>query len=76
MRAPVAVQGLRDLDGELARGHEHERDRRAGAVGPEALQERQREGGGLAGSGRGLPEQVLPASSGGIASRWIGVGSS
>jgi hypothetical protein len=65
--AAVLVDGLRHLHGQLARGHEHERgglDRRAvvEAVGSaserDALQQRERERGGLAGAGGRLAEEV------------------
>ena len=63
---------------QLARGHQDERHRLRAAVAGSAspLQDRQRERRGLPGAGRGLAEQVAARSSGGIASRWIGVGSS
>ena len=62
--APVAVDGLGDLDREFAGGDEDEGLRGGAAgvrgtrVGVQALQQRQGERGGLAGSGRGLPDDV------------------
>jgi hypothetical protein len=70
------VQGLRHLHGELARGREDERHGVAAAPGLQALQHRQGERRCLARAGRRLADQVAPASRQGIASRWIGVGSS
>ena len=52
--APVAAEALADLRAELARGREHENaaaaTRRGARVGGEAMQDRQREGGCLAGA--------------------------
>ena len=64
-----------------ARASARARGRRRRAAWPAssaiALQHRQRERRRLAGAGRRLAEDVAcPSSSGGIASRWIGVGSS
>jgi hypothetical protein len=59
----VLVRGLGHLHRQLARGHEHERGGAGAplAVGRDALQHRQREGGGLAGAGGGLAEEVAAA---------------
>jgi hypothetical protein len=48
---------------------------RGGAPG-ESVEERQREGGRLAGAGGGLPSTSRPASTAGSLALWIGVGSS
>ena len=59
--AGVLVHRLGDLHGELARRHEHEAIGAAavlGAEGGDAMQHRQREGGGLAGARGRLGEQV------------------
>jgi hypothetical protein len=54
---------------------EHTRQPRdAGFVGGQAVQDRQREGGRLAGAGLGDALQVLPSSTAGMAWAWIGVG--
>ena len=58
--AAVAMEGLGDLHGELAGGHQHEH-RGAGGLGGflrELLQEGKGEGGGLAGAGRGLSQEI------------------
>ncbi len=58
--AAVAMERLGDLHGELAGGYEHEHGG-AGGLGRflrEPLQERQGEGGGLAGAGGGLAQEV------------------
>jgi hypothetical protein len=53
------VDRLRDLHRELPRRHQDERDRVAAALPlGQPLQDRQREGGRLAGSGRRLAQQV------------------
>ena len=66
--AAVLVHRLRHLHRQLAGRHEHQRGRRAGALlqRGQAVQQRQGERGGLAGARGGLPEDVRPASSGGI----------
>ena len=56
--AAVLVDGLGDLDGQLAGGHEHEGDGLGLGAGHDALEDRQREGRRLAGAGGGLAEQV------------------
>ena len=57
--AAVPVERLRDLQGQLAGGHQDQRGRRLAAIAVgESLEDRQREGGGLARAGRGLSEQV------------------
>ena len=61
--ATVVVEGLADLGGELARRHEHQRTRRARSarlrvVVVQALQQRQRETGGLAGARLGGGKKV------------------
>ena len=53
----VALEGLRDLDRELARGGQHQHLRIAHAE-VEAVQQRQRERGGLAGAGLRFAEEV------------------
>jgi hypothetical protein len=56
----VLVDGLGNLHGQFARGHQHQRHGRGPVlVGIEQLQNGQREGRGLAGSGGRLTEQVL-----------------
>ena len=60
--APVAVQGLRHLHGQLARRDEHE-DARLLALarrGQRPLQQRKGEGGRLAGAGGRLSHEVAP----------------
>ena len=54
----VALEGLGDLDRELAGRHQHDALRRA-APHLDAAQHRQREGRGLAGAGLGLAEHVV-----------------
>ncbi len=74
----VLEDRLADLHRELTGRNEHER-RRCGAAAArrlEPVEDRQRERRGLAGAGRRLAEQVATGEQGGIASRWIGVGSS
>ena len=62
---PVLVDRLGDLDGELARRDEDERDRvGARALRRHPVQDRQREGGGLARAGRGLAEEVAAGDDG------------
>jgi hypothetical protein len=57
--AAIAVKRLRDLDGQLARGHEHQPDRLATPVGAQgSLEHRQCECRRLSGARRRLPEQV------------------
>ena len=55
--AAVPVHRLRHLHGELAGRRQHQGARR-GPAGPQPLQQRQGEGRGLAGAGRGLAEDV------------------
>ena len=55
----IALERLGHLDGELARGGEHQHLRVvAGEV--DAVQQRQRKGGGFAGAGLGFAEDVMP----------------
>ena len=57
--APVPVERLRHLERQLAGGHEDQRGRCLAALPDvESLEDRQREGRGLARAGRCLPEQV------------------
>jgi hypothetical protein len=74
------VDRFGDLHRQLSRRHEDQRaraERFARAfLGQEAVQERQRERRRLPRSRPRLPDGVRPASSTGIASRWMGVGSS
>ena len=58
--AAIAMEGLGDLHRELAGRdeHEHRGPRWLGRFLREALQQRQGEGGGLAGAGRGLSQEV------------------
>ncbi len=75
----VLVDRLGHLHRQLARRHEHERARRAATalrIAAQPMEQRQRERGRLAGAGRRLAEQVAAREQDGIASRWIGVGSS
>ena len=54
------VDFVADLDGQLARGHQHERLRRRPlAAVLELFEDRDRKGGGLAGAGAGLAEHVV-----------------
>ena len=62
----VAVDRLGDLHRKLAGGHEHERGgafARCG-IGIQVMQQRDREGGRLAGTGRGLRQHVTPGEKG------------
>ena len=59
-RAADLLERLGHLRSELARGHEHER-LDAGRVRVEPLDDRDREGEGLAGAGRALREDVAAA---------------
>ena len=75
----VGAEALGDLGGELAGGAEHQHAAALAhgraAVGRQAMQDRQREGGGLAGAGLGDAEQVAAGQHVGMAWAWIGVGS-
>jgi hypothetical protein len=60
----VAVRRLGHLHGQLARGRQHERLHPA-QIRVDALHQREREGGGLAGAGGGLPQHVPSGEEGG-----------
>jgi hypothetical protein len=78
----VGAHAFLDLGGEFARRREDQRADHALArillragMGQQALQDRQREAGGLAGAGLGAGEQVAALqSTAGMACNWIGVG--
>ena len=77
VQVPAVVgEALADLRGEFARGREDERAgalrRRRAGMGGEPLQDRQREGGRLAGAGLGDADQVaaLRAGAGSTAPGW------
>ncbi len=55
----IALERLGDLDGQFARGRQHQH-LHAGVIGPQPGDGRQREGGGLAGAGLGGAEHVAP----------------
>ena len=62
---PVAVHRLGDLDGQLPRRHQHQRERRdLGARPRDPLEHRQRERRRLAGARRGLPDEVAARQQG------------
>jgi hypothetical protein len=69
----VALEGFGDLDRQFARRRQHQRLRR-GLFDVDARQDRQREGGGLAGAGLGLPSTSRPSISSGMVAAWIGDG--
>ena len=60
--AAIAMERLGDLHGQLARGHQHQHRGSGGRrrVLGEPLQQRQGEGGGLAGAGGGLAQEIAP----------------
>jgi hypothetical protein len=56
--ASVGARAEQDLLGQLTRGNQDQRPERAGAAFPQALEDRQDEGGGLAGAGLGGADHV------------------
>jgi len=58
--AAIVPQRLGYLNGQLARGRQDERSEAAAGSGAQAVQDRQGEGGGLAGARLGAADQIAP----------------